>query len=126
MIEEQTNPANHPEKNLEAYKAFLQLDQQEQILKAKGGYLKSYVLIVFLPPIGLYYFLKYFFFAERSFANRKAAMICLALTVISLILNIWIIQLFFSQFVPAKSQNLNFLEELITPENQKTLQQLMQ
>ena len=125
MTEEPINPAIPEKKNLEAYKAFLQLDRQEQTIKAKGRYLKAYILSIFLPPIGLYFFFKYFFFEEESFGSRKAAIICLILTVVFLLVNIWILQLFFSQFAPSSSQNLDFLEELITPENQKILEQLL-
>lgn len=125
-MEEQVNLPKPPAKNLEAYQGLLEISQQEQTLKARQGYFKAYLLSVFLPPIGLYYFVKYLFFADTSSDNQKAAVICLVLTVVSLILNIWLFSLFFNQFAPENSQNANFLKELITPENQKTLQQLMQ
>lgn len=113
-------------KNLEAYQALLQVNEQEASLKARRGYLKAYLLSVLLPPIGVFYFIKYFFFADTTSDNRKAAVISLSLTVVSLILSIWLFQLFFNQFAPKNSQNMNFMQDLITPENQKTLRQLMQ
>lgn len=126
MVEENLNPVPIPPKNPEVYRALLQVNEQEASLKARRGYLKAYLLSFFLPPIGLYYFIKYFFFADTSSDNRKTAVICLSLTVVSLILNIWLFKLFFNQFAPQNSQNKEFMQELITPENQKTLQQLMQ
>lgn len=124
-MDNQEIPSNPETKNLEAYKAILDINEQEQKLKTKSGYMKSYILSLLLPPIGLYYFIKYFFFTESDGA-RKAAIINLVLTVVSLILNIWIFQLFFNMATPQNSSNLNFMKELITPENQKSLQQLYQ
>lgn len=125
-MEEQVNLPKTPTKNLEAYKGLLEISQQEQTLKAREGYLKAYIFSIFLPPIGFYYFFKYFFVAETSDNNRKTAVICLILTIVSLILSIWVTKLFIGQFAPENSQNSEFLKELITPENQKTLKQLMQ
>lgn len=126
MVEENLNPTPTPPKNPEAYQALLQINEQEATLKARQGYLKAYLLSAILPPIGLFYFVKYFFFADTSSDNRKAAVISLSLTIVSLLLSVWLFQLFFNQFAPPNSQNKEFLQELITPENQKTLKQLLE
>lgn len=112
-------------KNLEAYKAILDIEQQTQNLKDKRSYWKAYILSVILPPIGIYYFIKYFFFSEGT-DSRKAGVVSLVLTIASLIVNLWLIQLFLNQSIGENSQNLNIIKELITPENQKSLQQLLQ
>ena len=124
-MEEQVSLPTQPAKDLEAYKALLALDQQEQTLKRKSGYFRAYLLSVLIPPIGVYYFLKFLFFAESKSANRKAAVMSLVLTAVSLLLSIWLMQLFFKQAIGENSQDLNVLKELITPANQKTLQQLL-
>lgn len=125
-MEEQLNTSNQPTKDVEAYKALLQIDQQKEALKAKESYWRAYILSIIIPPIGVYYFIKYFFFRGGDPNDRRAAVISLILTVISLILNIWLLQMLFNQAVTGNSQNSNFMKELITPENQKTLQQLIQ
>lgn len=122
MVNSPTEQAN----NLEAYKAILDIEQQKQNLKAKESFWKSYLWSVLLPPIGIYYFIKYFYFAEGNPGVRKAAAINLVLTVASLIFNIWLMKMFFSAPITGGSQNLNMIKELITPDNQKSLQQLLQ
>lgn len=113
------------QKNLDAYKAVLQIENQKQSLKEKESYWKAYLWSVLLPPLGIYYFLKYFFFGDVSYDSRKAGVISLVLTVVSLIINVWFIQLFFSQTI-GENGNLETIKELITPENPKNLQQLLQ
>lgn len=125
-MDNQTSNLNPQTKNPDAYKAILTIGEQGQNLIAKEGYWKAYLLSVFLPPIGIYYFVKYFFFADGSSESWKAAIICLLVTIISLALNVWFIRLFFSQSTPGGSQNLDIIKELITPENQKSLRQLLQ
>lgn len=127
-MEEQINigSTNQPVGNVDAYKAILEMEQQKQNLKAKESFLKSYIWSVLLPPIGIYFFIKYFFFADGSPSSRKAAVINLVLTIVSLILNIWGIQVLLNQVVSSNGQDLNSLKELTNPENQKSLQQLLQ
>lgn len=112
--------------NPEAYKAILTLNQQGQDIKDKENYWKTYLWSILLPPIGVYYFIKYLFFGGGSTHERKTAVINLVLTIISLILNIWLMKLFFPSSITGGDQNLNMIKELITPENQKSLQQLLQ
>jgi len=125
-MDEESNISNQQTKNVEAYKALLTIDQQKEALRTKESYWKAYILSIIIPPIGLYYFIKYFFFGKGDSGKRRAAVISLILTAISLVLNIWLLQLFFNQSIPDKNQDMNFLKELITPENQKNLQQLLQ
>lgn len=115
-----------PVKNPQAYQALLTIQQQEASLKARSGYLKAYILSFFIPLIGVYYFIKYFFIADTSYENRKAAFLSLAITTASLFLNIWLFNLFFSQFAPKGSVNEELIQDLITPANQQELQQLFQ
>lgn len=125
-MEKKLNIPNQPTKNLEPYEALLSIDQQKEALKTKESHWRAYILSIIIPPIGLYYFIKYFFFGEGDSNERRAAVISLILTTVSLFLNIWLIQLFFNQPLSDKNQDMNFLKELITPENQKNLQQLLQ
>ncbi|MBI2029358.1 hypothetical protein HYT02_03005 [Candidatus Gottesmanbacteria bacterium] len=113
-------------KNPQAYQALLTINEQEASLKARSGYLKAYILSFFVPPIGVYYFIKYFFIADSSYGNRKAAFLSLVITATSLLLNIWLFNLFFSQFAAKDSVNEQFIQDLITPANQKELQQLFE
>ena len=116
-------PAN---KKIDAFNAQWQIDNQEQTLKRNTGYLKAYILSIFLPPVGIYYFIKYIFFGDKSNENRRAGIWSLILTIVSIMLSIWTMQLFFQQVIPPKSQNMEILKELITPENQKSIQKLFQ
>lgn len=125
MVDENLQKPPVP-KNPEVYRALLQINEQEASLKARQGYLKAYLLSVLLPPLGIFYFVKYFFFSDTTSENRKAAVISLTLTVISFLLSLWLFQLFINQFSPPNSQNRQFMQELITPENQKNLRQLME
>lgn len=115
---------NDPPKNLEAYQAIIEINSQNQRQERKQNYWKAYILSIGLPPIGIYYFIKYFFFIDDENA-RKTAAISLILTVISLFLSIWLMQSVFTQTLPNSTENINFMKELITPENQKTIQDLL-
>src|SRR3989338_5339932 len=106
--------------------AILELNNQQQKLKSKTNHLKAYMVSVFFPPFGLFYFIKYFFFGEGSFDDRKAAIICVVLTVVSIVVSVLTLQMFFNQAINLNDQNLNVLKELITPENQNTLRELFQ
>jgi len=105
--------------NLESAKILDELNQKERNLKAKPGYLHAYVLSVILPPIGIYYFIKYVFLKNETEEDTVAGIISLALTISSILLNIWLFGVMFKQsasLIP--SQNLDILKELITPANQ--------
>lgn len=114
------------QKNLDPYKAILEIEDQNWNLKAKKNNQKAYIWSVLLPPIGLYYFVKYLFFPDGESSSIRTGVICLVLTLISLFGNIWFIQLFLNQSAGGDVKNLDTIKELITPENQKSLQQLLQ
>src|SRR4030042_4876172 len=113
--------------NLQAYQAFSQIENQKETLKAKEGCWKAYLMSVLLPPIGIYYFIKYFFFADEDNA-KMIGILSIVLTAVSLVLNIWMIKMFFNQSINnvKNNQNLNMFKELITPENQNSLRELLQ
>lgn len=116
--------SNDIPKNFEAYKAILEIDEQKQRSKEKQEVWKAYILSICVPPIGIYYFIKYFLFVEVENA-RKSAVMSLILTGISLFVSFWLVQALFNQSMSNSNNNLNFMRELITPENQKTLQELL-
>jgi len=105
--------------------ALLSLNNQEQMLKSKPSYIKAYAVSIIFPPFGFFYFIKYFFFGERSFNDRNAAIICLVLTDVSIAVSALTLQLFFNQAINLNDRDLNRLMELITPENQNTLRELL-
>lgn len=107
------------------YNALWQLEHQQEEMKVKKSYWRAYILSLVIPPIGIYFFIKFYFFGEGYSGDRKAAVFSLILTAVSLLLNIWFIRVFFHQTLPGNSNELNYLKELITPENQKTLKQLL-
>jgi len=125
MIEQVISPA--PINNKEAFQALLTLDEKERTVKSRQGYVRAYIWSVLLPPIGIYYLIKYVFFANGTTEDIKAGLTSLILTVISLLLSIWLFGLFFKQatyLMP--SQGSDTLKELITPANQKILKDLYQ
>ncbi|MBI4130100.1 hypothetical protein HY468_02170 [Candidatus Roizmanbacteria bacterium] len=95
----------------EYYKTLLEVQEQEKTAKAKQGYWKAYIYSVVMTPIGVYYFIKYFFYTNGDDKDRKAALICLSLTIVSLIVNIWLIQMFFNQLVIPQNQDLQLLTQ---------------
>ncbi len=112
-----------PKLNPEAIQALLELDKKERNINTKQSYYRAYVLSALLPPIGLYYFIKYVGFDE----DRKAGLISLIITIISLLFNLWFFSYFFKQivsFTPAGSNEI--LKEFITPENQQKWNDLLQ
>lgn len=113
--------------NLEAFQALVELDKKERSFKSQQNYFRAYVLSVLLPPIGLYYFIKFCFFSDGTDEDIKAGIISLVITIISLLLSIWFVTVFFKQTTSTiPSENTNILKELITPENQKKLKDLFQ
>ncbi|MBI3366749.1 hypothetical protein HY041_03930 [Candidatus Roizmanbacteria bacterium] len=112
-------------KNKEAIQALLTLDKKEQTIKSGQGYLKAYIWSILLPPIGIYYLIKYVFFANGTNDDFKAGLTSLILTIISLLLSTWLLSFFFRQVANLMpSQGVDTLKELITPANQKMLKDL--
>ena len=120
------NPSSPNIKNPEIFGALLKIENQEKNQEAKANYIKSYLLSFCLPPGGIYYFIKLTLFSEESSA-KKAGVICLVLTIFSLILNFWIISQILNQVEDAveNSQKIEVIKELITPKNQKDLLELL-
>jgi len=116
-----------PIKNKEALQALLTLDEKERTIKSRQSYIHAYIWSILLPPIGIYYFIKYVFFANGTNDDFKAGVTSLVLTIISLLLSIWLFNLFFKQTTSLMpSQGNDTLRELITPANIKILKDLYQ
>ena len=116
-----------PIKDKEAIQALLTLDEKERTIKSRQSYIHAYIWSILLPPIGIYYFIKYVFFANGTNDDFKAGVRSLVLTIISLLLSIWLFNLFFKQTTSLMpSQGNDTLRELITPANIKILKDLYQ
>jgi regulatory protein YycI of two-component signal transduction system YycFG len=116
-----------PIKDKEAIQALLTLDEKERTIKSRQSYIHAYIWSILLPPIGIYYFIKYVFFINGTNDDFKAGVTSLVLTIISLLLSIWLFNLFFKQTTSLMpSQGNDTLRELITPANIKILKDLYQ
>jgi hypothetical protein len=123
-MDNQSTPLAPSGKNLEAFQALLEIEEKEKTAKKREGYLKAYLWSVFLPPIGIYYFIKYIFFGNSD-SDRKAGIASLVLTIVSFVITGWLTVVFFSQATSSLNKNSGqMLQELITPANQKSLWQL--
>jgi hypothetical protein len=114
------------QKNIDAYGALIEIDNEERKLKKNTGYFKSYTWSILIPPIGIFFFIKYFFLGDGSMSDKKAGIIALALTIASLLFSIWIFGALFSAGTGDlnNSKNLEFLKEMSTPENQQRMREL--
>ncbi|PIS15829.1 hypothetical protein COT62_01615 [Candidatus Roizmanbacteria bacterium CG09_land_8_20_14_0_10_41_9] len=111
-------------KNTEAYQALLEIDKGERTFKSKEGYAGAYALSLFLPPLGIYFFIKYVFFGNGS-EDIKAGYISLILTILSALISVWSIGMLFKQTTSTlPNQRSDMIKELITPENQNKLKEL--
>lgn len=125
-MNDQTNPQTEEEKK-QAFQALLELEEKERTLKSRQSYIKAYFWSVALPPIGIYYLIKYIFFSNGTNDDIKAGFISLMLTVISFLVSLWLFGLFIKQTsTMMPSQTGDVLKELITPGNQKILKDLYQ
>lgn len=123
---EQTIPTETIQ-NKEAFQAFLTIDEKERSIKSKQEYLRAYIWSVLLPPVGIYYFIKYVFFANGTNDDFQAGFTSLSLTIISLLLSIWLFSLLLKQTTSSiPSQGNDTLKELITPANLQKLKDLYQ
>ncbi|MBI5122635.1 hypothetical protein HZA75_02130 [Candidatus Roizmanbacteria bacterium] len=110
---------------LEFIEAMAQLDSKEKEIKSSHGYIKPYLWSILIPPIGIYYFVKYVFFAERDEEDIKAGITSLILTLVSFFLSFWLMDNLFKQTTSGiPPQNLQILKDLTVPDNQKKLFQL--
>ena len=124
---EESNIPTENKKNVEAYGALIELDNKERSFKSKAGYYQAYALSVFLPPIGIYYFIKYLFLKNESGEDVKAGLISLGLTLASLLLTIWATAAMFgtvSHLTP--NQGGDMLKQYSNPDNQKQMKDLFQ
>ena len=111
--------------NLAEFQALAELQKKESLAKAKQGYYKAYFLSVVIPPIGIYYFIKYVFFADGTDDDLKTGIISLILTILSLVLSLWLVDILFKQMTSViPTQNMDVLKDLITPANQKKILEL--
>jgi len=123
MVEPE-NPEAYKQK-LELFQAMAQVDTKEKEIKSSQGYIKAYLLSLLIPPIGIYYFVKYVFFSDGEKESIKAGIISLIITMISLFLSIWLTIVFFKQSTSSiPPENLQMLKDLAAPENQKKLLEL--
>ena len=109
----------------QAFQALLELEEKERTIKTRNSYIKAYFWSVALPPIGVYYLVKYLFFSNGTNEDIKAGFISLGLTIVSLLVSMWIFGIFLNQassMLPPQTGDV--LKELITPENQQKLRSL--
>lgn len=118
---------NLPTKNIEAFQALLEIDEKERSIKTRQGYTKAYFWSVLLPPIGVYYFVKYLVFSSRTPDDIKAGWVSLVLTIISLLVTALLLMGLLNQAVSPNPQQINnTLHEFTSPENQKSMKELFQ
>lgn len=116
-----------PKKDLEPYRALLEIAQQERHIKENQGYIRAYAVSFLFPPFGVYYFFKYLFFANGTNEDIKAGVISLVLTVTVILLSIWAFAGLFQQLSPVgPSQSIDLLKKTVAPENAKELIKLYQ
>ena len=109
----------------QAFQALLELEEKERTMKSRQSYIKAYFWSVALPPIGIYYLIKYIFFSNGTNDDIKAGFISLTLTIVSFLFSMWLFGLFINQasnLMPPQTGDV--LKELITPENQQKLRNL--
>lgn len=84
-------------KKLEAFQNITSIEEKEKEVKKKSGYIKAYTISFLIPPLGLYYFIKYIFFADGEPEDIRAGVISLVLTLISVFLTIWSVKYYLDQ-----------------------------
>ena len=121
---EQENQETYAKK-LELVQAMAQLELKEKEIKSSKGYGKAYLWSVLIPPIGIYYFVKYLFFTGGEKEDVRAGIISLTLTIVSFFVSFWLLNELFKQTTSAiPSQNLQILKDLTSPNSQKEILQL--
>jgi len=107
---------------VEQFEAFATLRSEESKLKQSQSYKMAYVWSLILPPTGVYYCIKYCFFANGSSEDVKAGVVCLALAILSFLCSVWL----FNTMVGKPTGNeTHMLNEMTVPANQKQLLQLL-
>ncbi|HVN67999.1 MAG TPA: hypothetical protein VMT55_06465, partial [Candidatus Sulfotelmatobacter sp.] len=100
MTDETTNPDEY-RKKVEMFRAMADMTVKENELKAEGSYFGAYFWSFALPPLGIFFFIKYVFFGDGSRSRIKAGIISLGLTILSLLLSYWLVAAFFKQTASA-------------------------
>lgn len=119
-----TNQEEYKHK-LELFQTLAEVNSKEQEIKSKQKYGMAYLWSVLIPPIGVYYFVRYVFFANGEDGSVKAGIISLVLTLASLLFSIWLLTgLFTSTTTSIPPENLQMLKDVAAPENQKNLLEL--
>ena len=107
------------EKKRQYFEAMAVMTAEEKKLQSTN-FLATYIWSLLLPPIGLYFFVKYVFFGDGEPNRRRAGVIALVITIISAVLSLWVTSLLFSS-VTATSGDSGSVPRLLQPENQKSL-----
>ena len=112
-------------KKLAFAQALADLNVREKEVKKKGSYGKAYFWSAVLPPIGVYFFIKYAFFAGGEEGAKRAGIISLVLTLASILFTLLFSAIILNQALSMiPGANLQILQELSSPEKQKELLQL--
>ena len=106
-------------KKVELVEAIAQLNSKEKSINSSQGYGKAYFWSVILPPIGIFYFIKYLFFDGGDEEHVKAGVISLILTLVSLLASILLLGGIFNQ--AASMLPKDTVNELTTPGNQNKI-----
>lgn len=115
-----------PKLNKEAFAAILELDRNERSMGVKSGYYRAYALSLLLPPLGVYYFLRFVLSPMSTTDDKKAGVIALVITLISLVASIALTVVLFKQTTTSLPRQTNdVVNELLTPANQKDLKDLL-
>jgi len=109
-------------KKLELAQALADLNTKEKEMKKSGGYGKAYFWSAVLPPIGVFFFIKYVFFGGGEEESRKAGIISLVLTLASILLSFILFAVILNQALSSlPGGDLQMLKDFTSPEKQKEL-----
>ena len=123
MIEQEKS--ENYQHNLALFQATSRLDSKEKQLQYSQNYRKAYILSLLIPPLGIYYFIKYLFFTDGDEGSIRAGIIALILTLASFFLSIILTMILFRQTTSGiPSHDIQMLKDLTIPENQKKLLEL--
>lgn len=106
-------------KKIELVEAIAQLNSKEKSIHSSQGYGKAYFWSVLLPPMGIFYFIKYLFFDGGDEEHVRAGVISLVLTLVSLLVSILLLGGIFNQ--AASMFPKDTINELTTPVNQNKI-----
>lgn len=106
-------------KKIELVEAIAQLNSKEKSINSSQGYGKAYFWSVILPPMGIFYFIKYLFFDGGDEEHVRAGIISLVLTLVSLLVSILLLGGIFNQ--AASMFPKDTINGLTTPGNQNKI-----